>query len=84
MATSLREERGVVVAEKYRTPDNRFWQRPGGRRTFWNADVLDDPALAVGQYPLIITEGEIDALTAIDCGFPLAQVPTGDGWDGLG
>lgn len=72
------EERGVVVAEKYRTPDKRFWQRPGGRRTFWNADVLDDPALEAGQYPLNITEGEIDALTAIDCGFPLSvSVPDG-------
>jgi hypothetical protein len=26
-------ERGVVVAEKYRAPGKKFWQRPGGRRT---------------------------------------------------
>ena len=72
------EDGGKVVAGKYRAPGKRFWQRPGGRRTFWNADALDDPALEAGQYPLIITEGEIDALTAIDCGFPLSvSVPDG-------
>jgi twinkle protein len=24
-------EKGVIVAEKYRTPGKRFWQRPNGR-----------------------------------------------------
>jgi twinkle protein len=72
------EERGAVVAEKYRGKGKQFWQRQGGRRTFWNSDTLDDPALAEGRYPLIITEGEIDALTAIDCGFPFTvSVPDG-------
>lgn len=72
------EEHGAIVAEKYRGPNKSFWQRAGGRRTFWNADVLDDPALGEGRYPLIITEGEIDCLTAIDCGFPFAvSVPDG-------
>lgn len=71
-------ERGAVVSEKYRAPGKKFWQKAGGRRTFWNADALDDPALANGTMPLIITEGEIDALTAIDCGFPLTvSVPDG-------
>lgn len=71
-------ERGKVVAAKYRTLDKKFWQRPGGKRTFWNADALDDPALLSGHMPLIITEGEIDALSAIDCGFPLTvSVPDG-------
>lgn len=71
-------ERGAVVNEKYRGPEKRFWQRTGGRRTFWNSDALDDPALAAGHMPLIITEGEIDALSAIDSGFPLTvSVPDG-------
>src|SRR5438132_10666207 len=69
-------ERDVVVNEKYRAPGKKFWQR-GGRPTSWNADALDDPALADGRLSLIITEGEIDALTAIDCGFALAvSVPS--------
>lgn len=73
-------EHGNVVAEKYRTlkGEKKFWQRPGGRRTFWNSDVLDDPSLVDGREPLIITEGEIDALTAIDCRFPhTVSVPDG-------
>lgn len=71
-------ERGAIVNEKYRGPGKKFWQRNGGRRTFWNADALDDPALETGQMSLVITEGELDALTAIECGFPLAvSVPDG-------
>ncbi len=71
-------ERGNVVAEKYRGPGKRFSQRPDGRRTFWNSDVLDDPSLIAGHQALVITEGEIDALTALDCGFPFTvSVPDG-------
>jgi twinkle protein len=71
-------ERGTSVNEKYRALPKKFWQRSGGRRTFWNSDALDDPALADGRMPLIITEGEFDALTAIECGFPLSvSVPDG-------
>lgn len=72
------EEHGRVVNEKYRAPGKKFWQRAGGRRTFWNADALDDPALETGQMPLVITEGELDTLSAIDSGFPLSvSVPDG-------
>ncbi len=71
-------EHGVSVNEKFRGPQKKFWQRTGGRKTFWNSDALDDPALADGRLPLVITEGEIDALTAIDCGWPLSvSVPDG-------
>ena len=73
-------ERDVVVNEKFRGPDKKFWQRKGGRKTFWNSDVLDDPALTRDHdpSPLIITEGEIDGLSAIECGFPFTvSVPDG-------
>lgn len=71
-------ENGNVVAEKYRTPDKKFWQKPGGKKTFWNADVLNDPALERGDHPLVITEGEMDALSALECGFPFTMsVPDG-------
>jgi twinkle protein len=71
-------EKGVTVAEKYRTPDKRFWQRSNGRRTFWNSDVLDDPTLEAGTHPLIITEGEPDALAAICSGYRfVVSVPNG-------
>jgi twinkle protein len=72
------QDHGAIVNEKYRAPGKKFSQRAGGKRTFWNADVLDDPALQSGQHALIITEGELDALSAIDCGFPLTvSVPDG-------
>src|SRR5215831_2454568 len=54
-------EHGRAVNEKYRAAGKRFWQKAGGKRTFWNADALDDPALE-SHVPLTITEGEIDGL----------------------
>ncbi len=71
-------EHEVVVNAKFRGPNKVFWQLKDGKKTFWNADALDDPALLDGRLPLVITEGEIDALTAIDCGWPLTvSVPDG-------
>lgn len=75
-------ENGVTVAEKYRArgPDGskRFWQRAGGKRTFYNVDALDDPSLRDGSNALVITEGEIDCLSAMTVGFPLSvSVPDG-------
>jgi twinkle protein len=78
---------GMAVGEKYRAPGKRFWQRKGGRKTFWNADCMDDAALEDGRKALVITEGEIDALTSIDCGFhctvsvPDGAPPVRDGED---
>jgi twinkle protein len=72
--------RGAIVNEKFRAPGKRFWQWPKAkaRQVFYNADVLDDPALENGSQALIITEGELDCLTAIGCGFPFAvSVPAG-------
>src|SRR6266705_1566711 len=72
-------ENGVVVNEKFRElPKGRFWQHKGRRKIFWNVDALDDPALEDGRITLVICEGEVDSLTAIQCGFPLTvSVPDG-------
>jgi twinkle protein len=75
-------EEGRAVGTKFRGPNKTFWQAKDGKKTFWNADILNDPALLLeaenGGLPLVITEGEIDALTAIECGFPLTvSVPEG-------
>lgn len=71
-------DRGKVVNEKYRAREKKFWQKKGGKKTFWNADVLDDPALKDGRAALLITEGELDALSAIDSGYPFTvSVPDG-------
>ena len=56
----------------------RFFFTPkGAPRDLWNVDVLKDEALY--ETPLIITEGEIDALSCIEAGFPRA-VSIPDGW----
>lgn len=71
-------EGGKVVGEKYRAAGKRFWQKPNCRKTFFNADILADPALASGAQALVITEGEIDCLSAIEAGYPFAvSVPDG-------
>jgi twinkle protein len=71
-------ENGIEVNAKYRGPQKRFWQKKDGRKTFFNADILDDPALTEGGQGLAITEGEIDAMTFVDCGYPFSvSVPDG-------
>lgn len=69
---------GAVVNEKYRGPLKKFFQRKGGKRTFFNADVLSDGRLESGERKLIITEGEIDCISAAQAGFEHAvSVPDG-------
>ncbi|MDP2618602.1 MAG: bifunctional DNA primase/helicase [Hyphomicrobiales bacterium] len=59
---------GEQVNRKHRKlPKERFWQDTDATKCFWNYNVLVDPTLA--DAPLIITEGEPDALVAIQCGF---------------
>jgi twinkle protein len=61
-------ERGKQVNTKFRTiaGEKKFSQETGGRKCFWNIDVLGDTTLEA--QPLIITEGEFDAIVAMQCG----------------
>jgi twinkle protein len=71
-------EAGRVVNTKYRTVagPKRFYQEAGKRKTFWNVDCLTDPTLE--GLPLIITEGEFDAMAAMQAGFArVVSVPDG-------
>lgn len=55
----------------------RYWQEPkGGPKIAWNEDAIREESFQ-GQ-PLVITEGEIDAATAIQCGF-LRTISVPDG-----
>jgi twinkle protein len=68
---------GRIYRRKLRTitGEKRFSQDGGGPIP-WNEDVLRDESLAA--MPLIITEGELDAMAAIQCGFPRTiSVPDG-------
>jgi twinkle protein len=69
---------GKIINRKYRGPGKRFRQDKDAPRAFYNEDCLRDPTLA--DYPLVITEGEIDALSAIMAGHPkTVSVPDGAG-----
>lgn len=59
---------GKEVNQKRRRMDEKQWtQSEGGEQCFWNYDVITDETLA--NEPLIITEGELDALAALQSGF---------------
>ena len=69
---------GKVINHKYRGPGKRFRQDKDAERAFYNEDCLRDPTLA--DHPLVITEGEIDALSAIMAGYSrTVSVPDGVG-----
>lgn len=73
---------GQVVRRKFRhlrnTADGerRYWQDKGGVRCAWNEDALRDETIR--SMPVIITEGELDAMSAIQCGF-LRTISVPDG-----
>ena len=63
---------GSAVRWKYRRIEKaergpNFLQDKGGEQCVWNPDALTDETLR--DQPLIVTEGEIDALSAIQCGY---------------
>jgi twinkle protein len=69
---------GEIVRRKYRSlgPEKKFWADKGGVRCCWNEDALRDDKLLA--QPLIITEGELDALAVIQAGYPRTiSVPDG-------
>ena len=68
---------GEIVNNKHRRlNDKKFYQDAGGHKCFWNYDVITDKTLR-GQ-PLIITEGECDALAALTAGYVrVVSVPDG-------
>lgn len=72
-------EAGVEVNHKYRLiSEKRHRMDAGAPLSLWNADCLTDPRLTGGQAPLVVTEGEWDALAAIQSGFQYAvSVPNG-------
>lgn len=76
-------ENGIEVNAKYRTKSRAdgskvFWQKRNGKKTFFNADILDDPALRDGSQALVIVEGEPDCLAVQTAGYPfVVSVPDG-------
>lgn len=73
-------ERGRTVNHKYRLiSEKRHQMDPGGRLCLWNHDCL----LEDSKKPVVICEGEWDALVAIQAGYRAVSVPNGaSGSDG--
>jgi twinkle protein len=67
-------ERGRVVNHKYRLTSEKFHQLDqGGKLILWNHDCL----LQESDKPVVICEGEWDALVAISLGWRAVSVPNG-------
>ena len=69
---------GACVHRTYRTigGGKHFSQDPNSIRLLWNEDCLRDSSL--DDQPVIITEGHLDALSAIEAGYPRTlSVPDG-------
>lgn len=72
-------EGGQTINHKYRlTSEKDHRMDSGAPLSLWNADCLSDPKVRGGQAPVVITEGEWDAIAAIQSGFLYAvSVPNG-------
>jgi len=67
-------EEGKLVLMKYRTTSkpSKHWREEGGKPVFWGMDLCDTAK------PLVICEGEMDALAMDECGVPnVVSVPSG-------
>lgn len=62
-----------LVLVKYRTLDKKFWRTTQSEPVFWGLDAIEDYSI-----PLVIVEGEMDALTLDECGIKnVVSVPSG-------
>lgn len=73
-------ENGEVVLVKFRLPyppkdgEPKSWMSEGGKPVLWGMELCDK------KYPLVIVEGEIDALSLDECDVPnVLSVPIGAG-----
>lgn len=72
-------EQGRPINHKYRqTSAKRHMMDGGAPLLWWNVDCLNDPAVSSPSHPVVITEGEWDALAAMQAGRPhVLSVPNG-------
>lgn len=73
---------GKEVNCKTRTIEGKklFYQKEGGEKCFYNVDALKD----LGSETLLITEGEMDCIIALQCGFNAVSVPDGAPKEAIG
>ena len=70
---------GETINHKYRrTAEKDHRMDPGAPLVLWNADCLKDPKVRNGHAPVVITEGEWDAIAVKQAGHPfVVSVPGG-------
>lgn len=70
---------GKLVNRKYRlTTEKRHQMDTGGKLCLWNAECLRSESVVNHGAKVIITEGEFDALIAMQCGYDYSvSVPNG-------
>ena len=70
---------GVLVNRKYRlTSQKKHRMDKGGKLCLWNAECLRSPQIVDHGGSVIITEGEFDALIAMQCGnVATVSIPNG-------
>lgn len=70
---------GKLVNRKARlTADKQHEMDKGGKLCLWNAEALRSPRVLDGTASVIVTEGEFDAMVAVQCGYSAAvSVPNG-------
>lgn len=72
-------QNGETINHKYRLTSRKDHRMDGGAPlVLWNADCLKDPKVQNGHAPLVITEGEWDAMAVLQAGHPfVVSVPGG-------
>lgn len=72
-------ENGQELNAKFRqTSQKRHMMTPGAPLLWWNIDCLQDERCQKPEFPVVITEGEWDAIAAIQAGRPFVlSVPNG-------
>lgn len=75
--------KGVEVGVKYRTfgKDKKFFQQKGSEQCLYNLAAIEDlsamPYSEQAATTIVITEGEPDAVIALQCGYLAVSVPNG-------
>lgn len=68
--------KGQIVGQKFRTisGEKKFYQQKGSEQCLYNLDSLID---LPPEIPIVITEGEMDCVIALQCGHVAVSVPNG-------
>lgn len=75
-----RDEMEVNCKTRTLEGEKRFFQKEGAEKRLYNLDAIKE----IGHNALIITEGEMDCLIALQCGFTAISVPDGAPKEAIG